>query len=381
MLEFLWPGGSKAARQTPETPSPAAGQNVPSAGVQNDQASGTAQVALAPEVQAEGTGTASEGAQAVAPLGRPAARSDVGDRQRVLQFLNDQGPGVGVPSVRRQFPDLTRAELTDLVQRYRRVLAARRRATVSVLHWQVPGRVWAMDFAQPSRGDDPGAVPPLDGRSPYLFAVRDLASGYQLCWLPVAAATAAVARTVLAWLFAQYGAPLVLKADNGPPFRADAMKNFLEAVGVIPLYSPPYWPGYNGAIEAAIGSLKTRTEQQAAYQGHPGIWMAADVEAGRRAANTSRPRRLHGLMPAEVWARRTPTLAVERVCFELAVQRQRYLARGALRIEHDKQLDHWQQGVVDRKAIERALVERDYLLFTRRRLPLMIGPGKVTYFV
>ena len=45
-----------------------------------------------------------------------------------------------------------------------------------VLHWPVPGRVWAMDFAEPSLPGITGVVPPLDGRYPYLLAVRDLAS-------------------------------------------------------------------------------------------------------------------------------------------------------------------------------------------------------------
>jgi hypothetical protein len=46
------------------------------------------------------------------------------------------------------------------------------------------------------------ALPAIDGRFPYLLAVRDLASGY-----------------VLAQLFAQYGPPLLLKLDNGSAFR------------------------------------------------------------------------------------------------------------------------------------------------------------------
>ncbi len=46
-----------------------------------------------------------------------------------------------------------------------------------VLHWHHPGAVWAMDHAEP-----PGAI---DGRSPHLPAVRDLASDCQLAWLPV----------------------------------------------------------------------------------------------------------------------------------------------------------------------------------------------------
>ena len=117
-----------------------------------------------------------------------------------------------------------------------------------VLHWPVVGRVWAMDFAEPSLRGQSGVLPPLGGRYPYLLVVRDLASGYQLCWLPVLAATSAITCATLARLFAAHGMPLVLKADNGPPFRADQTKRFLQQAGVHFLFSPPHWPGYNGAI-------------------------------------------------------------------------------------------------------------------------------------
>jgi transposase InsO family protein len=305
----------------------------------------------------------------------------VGVRQEVLRFLNDEGVGVGVPRLQAQFAALARAELTDLLQRYRTVWCARRRQSVRVLHWLVAGRAWTMDFAEPSLRGASWSLPAIDGRYPYLLAVRDLASGYQLCWLPVWAATAEVTMAALAVLFARYGAPLLLKSDNGPPFRAEEMKKFLQAAGVFPLFSPPYWPGYNGAIEAAIGSLKRRTEEHAVGQGHGAIWTAGDVEAARLAANANRPRRLHGLSPAEVWAQGTMIGAVERVRFEIAVEGERYMARTELKLDRDKDLDHWQQSAVDRKAIQRALVEHDYLLFRGRRVPLIVKAGKVTNFV
>jgi transposase InsO family protein len=317
----------------------------------------------------------------VVPLGRPCARAPVSRRQEVLGFLQDQGPGVGVPTLHAQFPDLARAELSALVQRYRHVLAVRHKTSSRVLHWLVPGRVWALDFAEPSRWGQGQVLPPLEGRYPYLLAVRDLASGYQLAWLPVTAATSATTCAVLAQLFACYGKPLVLKADNGPAFRAHQTKRFVEQAGVHFLFSPPYWPGYNGSIEAAIGSLKNRTEHHAAEQGHAGRWTRVDVQAARRQANQSQPRRLHGLTPAEAWARRMLVTDVERVRFERTVERQRYVARNELGLAQTLELDHWRGSALDRKAIERALVEHDYLLFRGRRVPLTITPGKVTFFV
>ncbi|HKB06307.1 MAG TPA: hypothetical protein VKD90_29195, partial [Gemmataceae bacterium] len=75
----------------------------------------------------------------------------------------------------------SRAELTNLLRRYRRVWRERNRQPLCVLCWPVPGRVWAIDFAEPPT--------PVDGRFGYLLAARDLASGMPLVWRPVAAAT------------------------------------------------------------------------------------------------------------------------------------------------------------------------------------------------
>jgi len=301
--------------------------------------------------------------KAALPLGRPAARSDVAARQEVLRFLKDEGPGVGVPTLQERFPDLARAELTDLVQRYRRVGSARHHACMRRLSWPVLGRVWAMDFAEPSLPGAAWSLPPIAGKYSYLLAVRDLSSGYVLCWLPVTAATSAVTRSLLALLFQVYGVPLVLKADNGPPFRAQETKDFVKNAGVHFLFSPPYWPQYNGAIETSIGSLKSWTEQHAARQGHPGQWTWAHLLAARQQANACQPRRLHGQTTADAWASRTALTDVERARFERTVLRERYVACSAMGLDQEKQLDHWQDSAIDRKAIERALVEHDYLLF------------------
>src|SRR5437868_1132119 len=60
---------------------------------------------------------------------------------------------------------------------------------------------------------------------------------------------------------------------------------------VTPLISPPYYPRYNGAIEAGIGSLKTRTQAHASCHGHPAYRTCDDVAAAQDDANhNARPR-------------------------------------------------------------------------------------------
>jgi transposase InsO family protein len=312
-----------------------------------------------------------------AAVGRPATRSPLPVRQAILGYVKLTGPGVGVPTLQEQFPGVARAELADLLARYRTVSRMRHPKSARVLHWQTPGLVWAADFTEPSRYGLTPSLPPIAACYPYVLAVRDLASGCMLAWQPLPALTEEVTREALARLFALHGAPLVLKMDNGSAFRAAAFQEFLETAGVIPLYSPPSCPMYNGAIEAAIGSLKKRTEEHARQQGRAGRWQVTDLEAAQAAANASHPRRLNGRTPTSVWESRTPLGPVERVVFALTVDRQRFRARNELTIDQEEMLDHWRQSAVDRLAIERALVEHGHLLFTRRRIPLTIRAGKV----
>src|SRR5262249_41693966 len=117
----------------------------------------------------------------VHPLGRPLARPPVAVRNSVIAWLGEAGPAVGLPSLRQGCPGLAGAELEDLLRRYRRVWRRRHQQALHVLDWPVAGAVWAMDFAQ--------APLPVEGRYPYLLAVRDLGSGQQLLWLPVAGQT------------------------------------------------------------------------------------------------------------------------------------------------------------------------------------------------
>lgn len=107
---------------------------------------------------------------------------------------------------------------------------------------------------------------------PWLVAVRDLASGYQLLWWPLRQATAEATAALLAELFGLFGAPLVRKSDNGCAFGSGVVQELLAAWGVTSLFSPPGCPWDNGSIEAALGSLKTRTAWQAVRGGHAGEW-------------------------------------------------------------------------------------------------------------
>jgi transposase InsO family protein len=303
------------------------------------------------------------------PLGRPIERAPVAARNAVIAWLDDIGPGIGLPTLQGHFPELARAELADLLKRYRRVWLKRHERSLAVLHWERPGAVWAMDFAT--------APVLIDGTYPYLLAVRDLASGQQLLWEVVPDMTFEVARNALARLFTIHGAPLVLKSDNGPAFRAAETKQLLQRWGVGALFSPPGLPSYNGSCEAGIGALKRRTAGLA--QRHEGFWSSADLEAARHQANCiARPWGAHGPVREEVWMHRKHLSAAERTTFRAATKRLQEEARWARGIPLERDLDHYAQAAIDREAIRRALVAHGLLWFTRRRIPSPIKRPKVT---
>ncbi len=306
--------------------------------------------------------------QRLPTLGRPKRAATSEQRAEVFRLLNDRGPGLGLPTLRNYCPGPTRAELEEIVTFYRRLWQEQNQVWRHRLHWHSPGVAWAMDFTEPPA--------PIDGRYRYLFAVRDLASGYQLLWWPVPDMTAAVTIEALTMLFTIHGAPLVLKSDNGSAFIADETLQLLRTWQVEVLFSPPRTPSYNGAIEAGNGSLKTRTQNQAEAAGRPRQWTSADLEAARFQANASRPRRLKGRSPEEAWMSRSPLTETDRQRFQTTVDQDRRQARAQLGIPPDIALKRHQQAWVDRKALPRALVAHDYLSFTRRRIPSRIPPPK-----
>jgi transposase InsO family protein len=306
-------------------------------------------------------------------LGRPLARCDADEANRVVGFLNGQGPWVGLPRLQAGFPPLPRAQLQDLLRCYRHLWASTHPCAGYVLHWQRPGSVWGVDFSQ--------VAAPIDGEYRTVLAVGDLASGLQLCWRPVPGLTAAVAWAELQVLFIIAGAPLVLKLDNGSAFRSGWLKRWLRLWGVWPLYSPPGQPWYNGSIEASIGALKRRTAWQAMRQGHAGAWTSADLEAARSAANTTaRPWGAAGPSPAEAWSGRRVVSQSEREGFGAEVRRLEAGARAEAGMAAEEELDHYAQAALHRGVLTTALVEHGLLSLTRRRIPQRIFGRKVANF-
>jgi hypothetical protein len=300
------------------------------------------------------------------------------NRELLMAVFYLAGPGISIATLRDMFPDRPRAELEDLLKRYRRLHFRKHRVCLSLLRWHVPGAVWSMDFCQPPQ--------PVDGIYPYVFLVRDLASGNQLLSIPIPSRELRHVVDALRVLFTKMGAPLVLKSDN--EFDAGFVSRFgddpqrivrsqlaalLDEFGVTPLLSPPYFPRYNGAIEAGIGAFKTRAHLEAARHGHPLEWNCNDVESARLQANEqSKPWGFDQDTPDIAWIERSPISATERAAFQQTVS----VYQQELRQEKQQDL---LEGIplgpkdiasIRRAAICRALVKHGFLSIRRKRFTL-----------
>jgi hypothetical protein len=284
-------------------------------------------------------------------------------RNEVIQFLHRvTGPSVGLPALRCLFPGIRRCVLEDLLVRYRRIWRRRYMQRGFRLTWHHAGAVWAMDHSEP--------LQPVDGISPYLLAVRDLASHRQLAWHPVQTVTAEETVPILLDLFRQYGPPLVLKNDNGSAFIAETLRHAMLAEEVAQLFSPARRPSYNGALERSNGVLKTYTHRHALQEGHPLRWTSDDLDQAMQLANTiSRPWGHEGPTPEEAWQVRQPISAQQRHEFQAALQRHRAQAADDLGIDPKQPVTDAQAARLDRVALRRALEELGYLTLERVRRP------------
>ena len=292
--------------------------------------------------------------------GRRAERLDYNMRTDILEVLNLMGPRVGMPTLRPIFPDVPRSALRSMLHRFRDVCFYREEKGSYTLQWTRPGAVWAMDHKDRT-------TMPIDGKYPYAFAGRDLASNEQLDWLPVESKDAKTTDEIIEARYREYGPPLVQKADGG--FTAASTRELVKKWGVFLLLSPPHCPSYNGSIEAGICSVTARTDHHAARNGRPGEWSCEDLEAARLEANeTARPWGSKGPLPDEVWRSRTPITDDERDALRWAVTKfSRWWKKLVVGSKPREEVTQFEEDEVMRKSIGSALESLGYLRVGRRR--------------
>jgi transposase InsO family protein len=300
--------------------------------------------------------------------GRPCYESSPTEQHRVLEILETVGPHVGLPSLRELLPEIPRCELIDLQRSYRQHYRQENRIEIHRLTWTEPGRVWAMDHAEPPA--------PVDGDQPAIFAVRDLASGRQLAWTATSDQTVESTLPILELLFRLHGAPLVLKSDNGSAFISKETRRLLAEHDVVQLLSPPGTPSYNGSCEAGIGSLKKRTAHHAARRGDEQLWTTDDLEAAQRQANEVH-RSTHNAPTAEErWTQRSQATPSERQTFCDAIDRHRNELIDSLRRKNSCTTGN-AAATIERIAIRQALVELGSLTLKRRSITPLIKPNNL----
>ena len=289
------------------------------------------------------------------------------ERNQVFRFLRERGSSTPLAAVRAAFPQIRRADLGDLVRRFHRFQRRKAERHRSRLEWKRPGTVWAADFHQRRE--------PIEGRYGWILSIKDLASRYQLAWLPVVEATAEVVQATYAKLLAEHGPPLVMKSDNGGPFRTESTKRLLEDQGVMPLYSPKRRPQYNGGVERANGLMAGYQEAVAEFYGRKAGPTLEDAEMARRWANElTRPKGWQGPTADQLWNGRESVSAVARSAFQATVQKHRAEVRAEWKFAANEPLGHDAAAAIDRHAVRDALVEHGLLaIHPRRRKPAFQG--------
>ena len=131
--------------------------------------------------------------------------------------------------------------------------------------------------------------------------------------------------------FDRYGAPLVMKHDGDPIFQEKSVLSLFDRYGVIPLVSPPGWPGYNGKQERSMRDIKSY-ERAMRRSGIKGT-LAQRIEVAMQDLNEERPRPvLGGRTAREAYEQGNITLPDRRVFrADIDKQEQTYLEEATSR--------------------------------------------------
>ena len=286
-----------------------------------------------------------------------------------MKTIQREGIHLGMPTLRSLLPTMRRCELLDLRQQCRDFHRQHARTLTHRLKWHEPGTVWAVDHAMPPA--------PVNGSMRSVLAVRDLASGFQLAWLPVQDATAQVAIDALRPLIDLHGPPLVLKSDNGSAFKGELFSGVLREHQIVHLKSPPCTPWYNGACEASIGAMRIRTQHFAEQSGRSTQWSAADFDAALYQANEVHRRESDPYRSAKQrWTARRKMSEEDRKQFSTLIAGHRQASWNE-RAHHDS--GHTDQ-TAQRKAIAQALVDLGLLTLSRRSIHLPINHSRLARF-
>lgn len=192
-------------------------------------------------------------------------------RRAVLEILWLH-PQIGARRLARLVPGLSRRTLSDWKERVTRRKARSAALRMERCVWERAGAVWAMDHTE--------LWAELDGGRRQVLLVRDLASGMELSTV-AGTTTGEEVALELERLFERWGAPLVIKCDNGSALVAGEVIELAKTWGVVVLRSPPRMPAYNGAAERGLGWWKLLVGGCVEMAQREGTISLQDLEQGR----------------------------------------------------------------------------------------------------
>jgi hypothetical protein len=180
---------------------------------------------------------------------KPLELSSLMDGIRSLDHKRKRSYGTGL--LFNLYKDqVSRRSYQRLVYLARADLNREEAARMRRIEWKQPGLVWAMDDSYFGRDEDYQKL--------FLHAVRDLPSRYEFEPIGGDFARGPKVAENLDRLFDQYGAPLIMKRDNGKNLEHHDVEEVLSEYMVIPLNSPRRYPPYNGSVEKSQYELKSK---------------------------------------------------------------------------------------------------------------------------
>ncbi len=175
-----------------------------------------------------------------------------------LSHSQDRTQGTGALYA-RYASNISRRDLQRMVEAARHDLNTVHRQNLRRIHWNVPNVAWSMDPCEYRH-----ETVPRD--KVYLNHMQDLSSRYKFSPMTGGVPCGEEIAGYLAAHFDRFGAPLLLKRDDGGNLNHEAINQVLADHFVLPLNSPVHYPPYNGAIEEAQTELKNGLAEKLAHK-------------------------------------------------------------------------------------------------------------------
>jgi transposase InsO family protein len=173
--------------------------------------------------------------------------------RKLLYHLQNKQPQLHWPASSTVGAILKRAGLTMSRRRRRKTPPY----TQPFQNAQQPNQLWCADFKGWFRTQDQQRIDPL--------TISDAASRYLLRCQAVEKANTQHVRAIYEAAFREYGLPLAMRTDNGPPFASKAVAGlsvlslYWMKLGIIPERIAPGHPEQNGRHERIHRTLKAET--------------------------------------------------------------------------------------------------------------------------